>query len=282
MESSILALELYFEHRNYFPAIGVFLFPALLHSLFYTKYPQVEAPLLALILVYILVTASKTSSQVQVWSSGPVMRLNDVNSHPKSARANEAMAIQLASAGGLDGALAYSQKAFLLSGRERIGDWQLRDVGLHCLAGVSVTSYRLRHLGTADPERPFAVVSIMSGVVKLFQSGNCVTGDSYAFADRLTEIFLVPAGNISKASINFFILLGGFEAHLLRYSNAHAYTGLALAQNSVDVTALLMHLHFSSVLGRELDAKNALDLLIDLDVKGALSKGERKNLSLYH
>ena len=113
--------------------------------------------------LYVLLLALQTGSQVQIWSSAPLLRLNHVNQHPDSFRANEEMALHLAGVGALDSALAYSRRAGELSAQERPGDRQIRDIALHCLAGRAVPAALFDALGTVNPQRPFAVVSTMKG-----------------------------------------------------------------------------------------------------------------------
>ena len=66
------------------------------------RWPPLVAPMLAWCAVYVLLLALQAGSQVQIWSSAPLLRLNHVNQHPDSFRANEEMALHLAGVGALD------------------------------------------------------------------------------------------------------------------------------------------------------------------------------------
>jgi len=96
MESSVIALELYFEHRNYLPAAGVLLGVAVLvervvrhiHSRWVTGLAVV--PLLALL--------GLSSSWSAIWSSELLLSAHMVQAHPQSVRAQRHWASLMESA----------------------------------------------------------------------------------------------------------------------------------------------------------------------------------------
>ncbi|MCB1844182.1 MAG: hypothetical protein KDI09_14570 [Halioglobus sp.] len=280
IESSVFALELYFEHRNYFPGVGVFLLLVTALGLLSRRWPPLAAPLLAWLAVYVLVLAVQTGSQVQLWSSAPLLRLNYVNHHPESFRANEEMALHLAAVGALDSALDYSRRAAQLSATERVGDWQIRDLALHCLAGRDIPPARFAELATVNAQRPFAVVSTFNGFTKVLQSGRCSPTDTAAFADRMAEVFLAQE-DAATASANFYSILAGLANSLEQYARAHAYMQKFLALSPGSVRGLLMQLHFSTALGLEQERQNLMAQLGELEAAGKLDAGERQTLALY-
>ncbi len=87
MESSIFALELYFEHRNYLASFGIYLMLA--YGLFSLK-QRYDNHILVSVFLFILPTAHIIASyqRVQVWSSTISIILNDIHWHPKSYRAH--------------------------------------------------------------------------------------------------------------------------------------------------------------------------------------------------
>jgi hypothetical protein len=280
IESSVFALELYFEHRNYFPGIGVFLFLAAGLASLGKRWPPLVAPILAWCAVYVLLLALQTGSQVQIWSSAPLLRLNHVNQHPNSFRANEEMALHLAGVGALDSALAYSRRASEVSTQERPGDRQIRDIALYCLAGREVPVDLIAALGTINPQRPFAVVSTMQGFAKILQREVCARSDRIAFADRMAEVFLGDA-SVATASPKYYLVLAGIENDLGRYDNAYAYTEKLLESSPSNVRGMLMQLHFATALGNEQQAQILVQQLLQLQEEGRLKIGDRKTLALY-
>ncbi|MEH6609475.1 MAG: hypothetical protein V7696_08895 [Halioglobus sp.] len=280
MESTFLALELYFEHRNYFPGIGLFLLVGTVIGLLVRSFPVLGTTTLAWLLVYVVYLALQTSSQVQIWSSAPLLRINHVVNHPESERANEEMSIHLAGVGALEEALIYMERAALVSTRERLGDKQLREIGLYCLARRELPVAHLASLGQNNPERPFAAVSVLNGLLGLFKEGKCPNFDERALADRFAELFLHDP-QVSRASPKMFLVLAGLENRLQRYDSAYQYTELSLSLSPYDVTGLLMKLHFSTALDRSGEIDRTFRELQALDAIGALSISQRETLNLY-
>jgi protein O-mannosyl-transferase len=90
VESSVFGLELYFEHRNYLPSIGILLIAT---GLFYVAVDRWRATPLArfesaLPLLVIAALALGTGFQVFVWRSKDTITAQGVRSHPDSMRAN--------------------------------------------------------------------------------------------------------------------------------------------------------------------------------------------------
>ena len=280
VESTALALELYFEHRNYFPGIGLILLLLCLVGMLCKRYAQLSSPLLVCGCFYVLYLALQASSQVQIWSSTPLLRISTVIAHPESARANEEMAVQLAGVGALTSALEYSRKSDDLDSRTTQGDRQLRDLSLHCLANVPVPQHLIDNLGRQNPKRPFAVVSIASGLVKLLQEDGCPSFDRLALAERLAKVFLVDDDE-TRASANMFSVFASFENDLGRYGNAFEYIELSLSQVPDAPRPLLMKLHFATALGKVSAADEVIEMLQKKREAGMLSTSEQRTLELY-
>ncbi|HED16027.1 MAG TPA: hypothetical protein ENI64_04295 [Gammaproteobacteria bacterium] len=91
MESSVFALELYFEHRNYLASFSVYLMLA--YGLFdlkqrYNKYFLVSFFLILLPTAHVIASYQR----IQVWRSAVSIILSDLHWHPKSPRAHGTMA----------------------------------------------------------------------------------------------------------------------------------------------------------------------------------------------
>ena len=281
VESSVLPLELYFEHRNYFPGIGLFLLIGLVYAALVERWPQTGAPLLVYLACYALWLAMLTGSQVQVWSSHPLLILNNLNAHPDSFRANADMAVQMANLGQLEAAQRYSAKAFGASvAGEYSGDHDIRDLALTCIANQPVAPEKIRKLGTDNPERPFGSVVTLQTMVKLLQDGACPAFDRVLFADRMKQIFL-DADSPATASASIYLGLALLENTLQRWSLANAYVDRYLQASPDDPQGLLMKLHFVSALGKVEDIKTIRSRLLELQEQGQLTTGQQQTLSLY-
>jgi hypothetical protein len=91
LESSIIPLEIAFEHRNYLPMIGI-----LLPLAYYSLNSRLYVPSLHLrqvsLFVVIIFFAVITAFRAQQWGDTFMMRLLEVERHPNSVRANTDMA----------------------------------------------------------------------------------------------------------------------------------------------------------------------------------------------
>jgi tetratricopeptide (TPR) repeat protein len=285
VESTVLPLELYFEHRNYFPAIGLLIGVGALFATLVKRWPEPAAPLVVCLGVWLLVLSALTSSQVQIWSSRSLLILNHLNAHPGSSRANTDMAVEMANLGQLEAARHYSRKAFEASSNaaglnERFGDYEIRNLALSCLSNRAVSPELIDNLGKVNPDRPLSSVTTLLTMVRLLQDNHCPEFDRIRFADRLAEIFLVDDFR-QKASANIYSNLAVLENALGRYDNAYAYVERFLVLSPRNKRGLLMKLHFATALGKTDAAGEAIAALQELDRQGRLTVGEQTTLGLY-
>jgi protein O-mannosyl-transferase len=280
VESTVLPLELYFEHRNYFPGIGLVLLTGALFAALVKRWPDAGPPLLLYLGCYALWLASLTGSQVQIWSSHPLLILNHLNAHPESFRANSDMAVQLANQGEYAAAQKYSARAFAVSNGERSGDHEIRDLALACISNQPVEPVRIEGLGTDHPERPFGSVVTLQTMIRLLQDNACPSFDREHFANRMTEIFLDPEAPAS-ASENIFLGLALLENALQRWQKAEAYIDRFLQSSPDNAQGLLMKLHFVTALGKVNAADAVKFQLGQLQDQGKLTVAEQQTLSLY-
>jgi len=279
-ESTVWPLELYFEHRNYFPGIGLFLGIGVLFACLVRKWPQVKSPLLAYLGIYVLLLATQTSSQVQIWSSQSLRILNNLNAHPQSFRANTDMAVHMASLGSIEAARHYSAIAFETSRTQRSGDYNIRDLALSCMVNEHIDGARFNQVGTENAARPLSSVATLITLVRMLQDNVCPNFDRVAFANRMAEIFLIE-GHPNKGAPNIYSSLAVLENALQRYDNAYAYVERFLALSPNNKRGLLMKLHFATALGKVDSAKEVIATLQGLDQRGKLTVGEQQTLALY-
>jgi protein O-mannosyl-transferase len=285
VESTVIPLELYFEHRNYYPSIGLMLALGGVYAAVVKKWPEPKAPLLAWLGLCVLVLSLLTSSQVQIWSNRSLLLLSQLNAHPQSARANIDMATELARLGEAEAALKYSKLAYEASGnaaglQERRGDFEIRNLALSCIANTAVPAATIDEVGREDPNRPFSSVTTLLAMVRLLQDDSCPQFDRIRFADRMAELFLVEDFK-RKASANIFSNLAVLENALQRYDNAYAYADRFLMLSPNNTRGLLMKLHFATALGNVEAAQAVIETLQRLDQQGKLTVGEQQTLALY-
>jgi protein O-mannosyl-transferase len=280
VESTVLPLELYFEHRNYFPGVGLFLLPGVVFALVVKQWPQTSKPLLVYLACFVIWLASLAGSQVQIWSNQSLLILNHLNAHPNSFRANADMAVQMANIGEFAAARKYSDRAFAVSTGEREGDRDIRELALSCIANRAVAPEQIDTLGLVNPARPFGSVTTLLTLVRLLQDDACPDFDRLRFANRMVTIFLAE-DRVATASANIYNALAVLENALQRWELADAYIGLYLQQSPENPAGLLMKLHFASALGKVEEVATVIAQLQKMDSQGELTVGQRQTLSLY-
>jgi len=279
VESTVLPLELYFEHRNYFPGIAVFLLAALLLAELQQRWRRVAAPVMAYLALGLVVLSFNTSSQVEIWSNSYLLRFNQINAHPTSFRANADMAVMYARAGSLERALEYSARAHEHT-RERAGDHYMRNLALSCIADQPLAATQAPNRQALVAERPLSSVPTLHTLVKMLQNDECRHLDRSALADTFAAVYLRPQAE-ATASGNIYALLAVLENALGRYANAYEYTARFLAESPHATRGLLMQLHFSTALGKVEEADDLKQRLLTLQDAGALSVVDQETLALY-
>jgi len=280
IESTVWPLELYFEHRNYFPAIGLVLGVGVIYGALVKIWPETASPLLVALGCVVVALSALTSSHVQMWSSQPLLILNHLNGHPNSPRANIDMAVQLAHLGSVDTAYRYSARAYEASHTEREGDWAVRDLALSCTANQSVTNAQIDKIGEGGNKRPLGSVTTLLSLVRMLQDNRCASFDRIYFADHMQQVFLRENAE-ATASTNMYSNLAVLENALERYEPALGYTQKLLALDPSHKRGLLMALHFATAVGDEEAANRVIVTLQAMNQKGKLTVAQQQTLALY-
>lgn len=279
MESSVFALELYFEHRNYLPAMGLFIAAVgcgywLLKRWYWLK----NWLLLLLILVCgrnVLVIASESL----IWSDPHLMHFVALNRFPDSVRTNSEMARTLALVGEIDHALVYSRRVVELDAEGELRH-QLRALVLHCLAQPAIPSREIEALSaTAADFRDDNVSEKVYILVKEVVDGRCPQTRVEQLADRLKE--LTAVAQAAQVSPKVYLSLAILENHIERYDRALEYTNALLQRSPGQSQALLMKLYFGSLLGISEAREESLAELIEQRDAGKLSQEQEYNMSLF-
>lgn len=280
VESSVLPLELYFEHRNYFPALGLWLVMGVVLGRLMVLGRPLVAPLLVCLGLYVVWLALLTSPLAQVWSSRPLLVLHHLNGHPASPRANTDMAVLLADAGAYAEARRYSETAFRHSRGERVADMALRNLALGCLAGAEVPAAEIERIGRDNPERPVSSVTTLLTFVRLLQDDRCPGFDRVRFADHMATLFLVDDFR-RRAAPNVYFSLAVLENALGRFAMAYRYADQFLTLAPDNTRGQLMQLHFTTALGKVAEADALKAELLARQAAGQLTVGEQQTLALY-
>ncbi|MEP1470668.1 MAG: hypothetical protein ABJK25_06840 [Halieaceae bacterium] len=286
VESTVLSLEMYYEHRNYLPSVGLALLPAVIFRSLVIRWPELGSVLLAWIIIWAFYFVFKTSSQVIIWSSPPLLDVHNVTMHPGSFRANVSMADRLAKVGAISDSFEYSARAHAASLRgnaitpETNADWLVRDLVLGCVASATLPEAPLSELSKVGGSYPVSSVRTMHLLARVHGLEQC-PGPRW---DKLSELFyaLYLGRNAqSNAPRDVFRLLAVIENQREDYQLALEYTERYLALSPASPAGLLMKLHFERALGNDEAVDETIRALLDLNETGGLRDSELRILSLY-
>ncbi len=192
MESTVLPLELYFEHRNYLAILGPLLALGLFAS---TATPKGRPLLLAVVIVYLLLFAWMSHQNAKLWGDSTRLTLIWAEEHPSSIRAQEGAAFILEDFGQIEAARHYRQQA--------------RDLHPDLMGpNLNLLLYDCFHRGQIDPRRIDELVASFTGggfhisildqlatVKRYAVAGHCPELDNPAARRILTALLASPHGH---------------------------------------------------------------------------------------
>ncbi|MFT5175396.1 MAG: hypothetical protein ACI8W7_003586 [Gammaproteobacteria bacterium] len=129
LEAGPFALELYFEHRNYLPSLGLWIAVIALFELAGLRWMYV-AVLCAALACQILTTANR----VLIWSSWEGIVASNLQAHPESIRARAGGAARDLAAGRLDAGMRHLAEIDRLGGTFVQGATVLKALAGYCIA----------------------------------------------------------------------------------------------------------------------------------------------------
>ncbi len=281
IESTVLPLELYFEHRNYLPSMGVLAAAALGLGMVLRNRTPLVAPVTVLLVIVLGRSAFILGSQAYIWSSEPLRVMTDLNAHPDSPRANISYAVLLAEYGAVDEALERSARAGNLAMDEHLGTVALRNLLLICLAGDSPGVDQLEAVVFREGDASSSDVnSMLPSLFKMLQTRRCPDFDRQGLAIQLADQFL-DTDQPARASGRMLSALAQFENDLQRIEVAYRYNEILLQREPDNKLGLFMHLYFATILEHHERAKAVKKALLEMESAGQLSVQERENLDLF-
>ncbi|ALN62879.1 putative membrane protein [Lysobacter antibioticus] len=192
VESSILPLELYYEHRNYLPAIGLTLALAGLLSLLPIELrsnKRFHGAIGVALLAGATALGSVTYQQARVWRDKEAIIEHAVANQPSSVRAVQAKAI-LAINKGL-----YDHASDLLLPLAKSGDRRTRSlahldlISISCLRGSGTDPKWLdQAVADARPKLTIAEIQAVGLLVQATNKGRCASLGQRRVADTIAAI----------------------------------------------------------------------------------------------
>lgn len=184
MESSFLPLELYFEHRNYLPSLGL-AFGAAFILIEGWRRSNHWILVTVLLILYLGGMAIATNNMAIIWSDmGTILRTSEIH-HPKSPRVMGGLAQYYAVQGNIDSALHYLHQTLELDER-MTATAALQAITLYCLAArpIPETAYE-RIAQVLDNRRENATVAAIKRIALLVDIGRCPQLNLAVYAQSL-------------------------------------------------------------------------------------------------
>lgn len=274
-ESTVLPLEIYFEHRNYLPAVGLALALAWIVSTLAHRVPELRVlvPILAVCLVGC--AAGVTGLRAGYWSSPELFTALSVNEHPRSMRANIAYATSLAQAGDPALAAIYNREAGRLA-RDPPIVVPLRETWLHCISGQTPPQSLLQEVASAmhtfgNPRIDEALDVLVEAVL----DGRCALSVGESLSDVLGR-FHASGGRLTDRVLGLAVKLDNF---LGRHPEALLYAGELVSRDPKSVTGHLMVAYLAGMTGDTGMRAESLRVLGVLACEGQLSLDQRASLA---
>jgi hypothetical protein len=242
MESTLLPLELYFEHRNYLAVFGLALAVVCLVDQLASRLqllgPTIWLALPALIISAIIATGLRAS----IWGNEYLLVIAQQREHPRSARANMEMATKMTRLGDVGHATVYASIAYEASGASK-ATARLRDIALYCIANRWAPQVLFDELDS-DAERlnEASANEALTVLVNLAVNDRCPSTGTNRLADLMERRVISGGLRLSTGVYAAMAVLANDQG---QYKNAAVYTELWLQQRPDEVKALLMHLYFS-------------------------------------
>ena len=283
LESTVLALEPYFEHRNYLPSVALALLLGAVVTDLAARYPRALPAMLACCAIYLGVLSLQSAALAHVWGDPLRLAVHHLAGHPDSARANMEMARQQALLGDFTRARAYSEQGALLESRSaasrirRDADQRLRHIALACLARAPLPEADLAAIGPSDPERPIGETLYLVELKRMLQADVCPGFAWTRFGDHLASLYL-ESPRAERASAAVYEALAAFANTRGRVDRALAYMQLAVAAQPGDVELTLMRLYFERANGDLIAARGTAGALERLVQEGRLNRRQRRLL----
>lgn len=280
IESTLLPLELYFEHRNYLPAFGLYAGCALAARALIRRLDW-SAPLVhALIAGWLLVAAVQTGLQSLAWSREVVLLLDTARSHPASQRVQANLATNFARMGAVSAALRHAAAAEALDEPGHLRH-SLRRLALLCTANaplgqelVDEVEFRLSPRALADA----GVSESLQFFVEKLNRGQCPALDARPLA-LMFRARLLGEGRLAAAP-RIYGLLAILENYLDRNAVADRYLDHWLRREPDAVQGWMIRLTITPPGRGDGRRAEALAQLQRLDAQGRVTREQRDDIEL--
>jgi tetratricopeptide (TPR) repeat protein len=258
VESTVLPLELYFEHRNYFPII--FALAALCHLLLRVFSNKI---FLALALLFCMFQLSRLSEIAALMGKPVLYAYHTMEARPNSERAINVVAELNAGAGRLSVALMLSRRQHEISS-EPFHNYLVRDFLYYCLSQRSPDDdfYERFSASSLPMDYPRYLVNLISEL----EAGTCKQGDVARLIDKLDSFYFQPVIPLARAKpakvyARFYQAMGVLSAKLSRFTSALYYIDQAIALDPDSTTQYRVRGEIAIALGDATVLRQTISLM---------------------
>jgi hypothetical protein len=182
MESTIFALELYFEHRNYLPGFGIYFSCGVLLNYAIQFHPRLKRLILPAFVLLPVLYGVGTLNRSLVWQSWDTILLTSSQSHPDSPRLQADLALYHADKGDARAAIKALDKLVALQPSAASGAL-LSQILVHCLTNTTPPDDLYQRMNAhSSIDNHNYVLSTFKEITGLIQAGQCNQLDTARFA----------------------------------------------------------------------------------------------------
>lgn len=204
IESTIFPLEIYFEHRNYFPSIGLFIAFSYIVFKAYSKHSVAVAIGIS---VYIGLLCFLSMANAKIWKSEEVMAHHWAEGKSYSVRATQFLGNSLMNRGEKAQALA------LLDGATELMPNELGIRGQHLLYACYMSNTKFNSMNrliidVKTGKNDNSILTTLSKIIKLHSDGRCDPVNSGDLHALLNNLLLNPKYQYYLQQSNIRYLIG--------------------------------------------------------------------------
>lgn len=185
LESSVFPLEIYFEHRNYLPSVGLFLSVGVVAGRLLAR-TRLRRVFVAVLAVVPLAHGTVTAARVTNWESTESLLLAAAASHPDSPRVHTGLAGLYLDRNRVEAAFRHLDRAAALYGSRQSYAIALHRLSGYCTSGRPVEPDHYRDLldqeGISDT---VYTVNALRQLVANMERGACRSIDVALVADKV-------------------------------------------------------------------------------------------------
>ena len=279
MESTIFPLELYFEHRNYLPSMGVVLGLSLAAASLAERFKALKTWLPLLGAAVVLRNVLLLGSQAVIWSDARLLHLNAAHNHSESERAALELGRLFAADGNIDGALAQLERASSIR-QSSVIEQRLLEAIFLCLANADIPEDLFQDVRA---NRAILASSRVSDYIKNFAKlaldDQCSSPSQRRFLEGIARWVALKDATIGTPSIYESLIV--MHNKLADHEEAMQYALLLAEKEPSNVMAKQFMLYLGLVLEQQQYSEKAMRELLELEAAGKLTRQERANLSLF-